>query len=535
MHDFSWRHYGDRSFLRRQTPDFRATLMDPACGFRKNYYPYELHRVEADSVRLRMAQALSPLFEQEATEGYDAIVEMTDDFSVRHVPAPADPSPQAVVSDAPYHPLTWRIRDQIDTDLMREALYDPHYGHVRHVYKDLSSFDIAIVGAEFSTQDTISFAYGRGSTFKRAEQSCWLEYIERQSMYGLAGSTRRARFDRTDERFIDPTLFLHYQAPDSTGFRQSFREDAYLEWWPVTDYRNGQTRYLPRQMFDLIPPKHEPVFYLPNSSGVALGSSVAEARLFALFELIERDAFLTFWQKKVRLFQIDPISLTDKQQALLRAFGDDQTQVFVFDMTFDIPLPCVLVLVLSEKGPVHTYISTAAHPDPLKAVDGALDEALVGFRVYQSNDELPRRQYRYPHNVRELFDHVCYAAKQTFADEYRYLFDDPRCYRLEELYPPQARALFHRHRSAAPLLDDIIHRFFGGKDIYFADLSDGLAGTFGLYVQKAMVSRFGQMSFGYDHRQVDEERLDEAVRESRYRRRALCAEGDYYDGVHPYA
>nr|AOG27199.1 hypothetical protein BBP16_10220 [Lactobacillus johnsonii] len=66
----------------------------------------------------------------------------------------------------------------------------------------------------------------------------------------------------------------------------------------------------------------------------------------------------------------------------------------LYDMTFDIKVPTVLALIISNTGPVYQFISTATHPDPLEAISKAINECIVGFNVYQHNRAVASNKYK---------------------------------------------------------------------------------------------------------------------------------------------
>ncbi|WP_146287661.1 YcaO-like family protein [Gemmobacter aquaticus] len=109
----------------------------------------------------------------------------------------------------------------------------------------------------------------------------------------------------------------------------------------------------------------------PGSEGVAAGETMAEAKIAALYERIERAAYALWWggglaARKAHL-----------PTPLLRQYRQAQTQRR--SMLWHLPLmnAVTICLVLTDDGQCgQIAMGTAAHSDPHRAADAALREAL---------------------------------------------------------------------------------------------------------------------------------------------------------------
>lgn len=109
----------------------------------------------------------------------------------------------------------------------------------------------------------------------------------------------------------------------------------------------------------------------PGSEGVAAGETMAEAKIAALYERIERAAYALWWggglaARKAHL-----------PTPLLRQYRQAQTQRR--SMLWHLPLmnAVTICLVLTDDGECgQIAMGTAAHSDPHRAADAALREAL---------------------------------------------------------------------------------------------------------------------------------------------------------------
>lgn len=126
----------------------------------------------------------------------------------------------------------------------------------------------------------------------------------------------------------------------------------------------------------------EPAIGDSSTSGCALGTSLEEAALFALFEAVERDAFLTTWYLRRRLRRIDLRTLRSERGQLMHRrwqhhFPDHEAQLF--DMTSDVGLPSVLGLAVRRRGHgPRLFTAAATRVSGEAAVDAVLKD-LCGF------------------------------------------------------------------------------------------------------------------------------------------------------------
>jgi thiazole/oxazole-forming peptide maturase SagD family component len=153
-------------------------------------------------------------------------------------------------------------------------------------------------------------------------------------------------------------------------------------WLAGTNLIDGETTYVPGQFvaFGYRRRRDEPRCFYPTSSGCAVATSVKEAVLRGLLEVIERDAVMIRWYARdppPRL-DLDPAALFDawpgfRKRALRRL------EIAFHDMTVDGDIAVVGVTCVERSGRSCSFIlSAAAGPDVLRAARKALIEAGQG-------------------------------------------------------------------------------------------------------------------------------------------------------------
>jgi ribosomal protein S12 methylthiotransferase accessory factor len=122
---------------------------------------------------------------------------------------------------------------------------------------------------------------------------------------------------------------------------------------------------------------HRVHFFAESSSGCALGSSLEEAALHALVELVERDSFLMAWCRRVPLPAIDHRCVADPtSQMLLDAIASRGFDVHLLATTYDLGVPSVWALAVnrSPHAVPATFSAAGSSPVPGDAVRAALWE-----------------------------------------------------------------------------------------------------------------------------------------------------------------
>lgn len=116
----------------------------------------------------------------------------------------------------------------------------------------------------------------------------------------------------------------------------------------------------------------------PISTGLACGSSVADATLSALCEVIERDAFTTMWQaglSRPRVRLDGAIAASAELSDLVDRFHAVGLTVHLVDIGTDVRCPTIMAIAdgRADTSPALAF-AAASHPEPLVAARKAIEE-----------------------------------------------------------------------------------------------------------------------------------------------------------------
>ncbi|MEU8637055.1 TOMM precursor leader peptide-binding protein [Amycolatopsis sp. NPDC048633] len=212
---------------------------------------------------------------------------------------------------------------------------------------------------------------GKGVTPLHAEVSALCEALERHSAR-FDGDEERVRgsFRSLGDKAVHPDtcqLFHERQYTD----RAPFDDDAELDWTPVWSLSRGEHRLFPTALLYFGAPG--PASVVTDSNGNAAGSTLEDAVLRGMLEVVERDAVALWWYNRTRQPGValpgDP--WTTELREVYAGLG---REVWVLDVTSDIGVPVMAAVSRRTGPPEEIMLGFGAHPDPAVALRRALTE-----------------------------------------------------------------------------------------------------------------------------------------------------------------
>jgi ribosomal protein S12 methylthiotransferase accessory factor len=283
---------------------------------------------------------------------------------------------------------------------------------------------------------------------------------------------------------------------------------AWVQAYSLTRSRHG---FLPATLADLY---HKPRtagdrFDSCPVSGYACGNSLEEALLGGVCEVVERDAFMIAWYQRLTVPSLDLASLTSPEaRDALRRFAPAPVRLYCSDITTDIGIPAVLVMMTSRApGWPAASVATASDMSIERAVVKALCELSSGHWLCRAepNRSLSMREVQAPE------DHGLFYA-QAAALPNLDLFLRPRSVRR---VTTDAAA---EVSDVKALLDTAVQRLAErGLESWAVELTPPAIAAEGLRVVKVVVPGLQPIDFGFTHQHLGGKRLYEAPRVMGYR------------------
>lgn len=235
------------------------------------------------------------------------------------------------------------------------------------------------------------------------------------------------------ESFLNPLLYPQWNDEQVRHFPERLLDDKKtIAWVQGKSLIDATFVWLPAQMvywsyvFDY-PHSHEPMIMEPNTNGGGAHFTKTKAILSGVRELIQRDAFLVFWLRKVAPPRIDLATIIDTEsRSLLAEFKECGLRVEVCDVTVDTGESVIVVGIIDESG-VGPALSIAGGCDRNKelAIQSALHEALAcyqGARRYPCTTELSKNYRPFFHTEINQRMRLLLANNPARRDEYMWFF-----------------------------------------------------------------------------------------------------------------
>jgi ribosomal protein S12 methylthiotransferase accessory factor len=351
---------------------------------------------------------------QRSIWNYDSLTMKVTQHEVRRRPQCPGCGDPAIVARRAFEPveLTSRLKRSCEGGGHRSAspqevldtyrhLVGPVTGVVREIRRNdqgpaffnsyLSGSNVAAAGegVEGLRSSLRADTGGKGVTPLDAQVGALCEAVERRSGTYFGEEARvSGSYTSLAGRAIHPATVLQFH-PAQFGNREAwnaehssfqhvttpFDENEVMDWSPLWSLTERRHKLLPTGMLYFGAPC--PPSVASDSNGCAAGSSLEDAVLQGLLELIERDAVALWWYNRTPLPGVDLESLRDPWVNELReVHAGLGREVWLLDVTADLGVPTmVAVSRRTDGGPREDIMfGFGAHLDPRVAVRRAFTE-----------------------------------------------------------------------------------------------------------------------------------------------------------------
>jgi ribosomal protein S12 methylthiotransferase accessory factor len=435
-------------------------------------------------------------------------------------PLPEDaPDPISIGSEPLPDPAQLRLPNPRTTpEALRETLADWRLGPAAHLFR-WEARPLPLVSAEIVTRvNGRNAGYGRATDFRTAERVALFEALER--LTGMRPRRRRTTVEAA-YRDLDPAVAVD---PDTLGAHDPrlqshpafvldpYHPDKTAQWVHAWSLTHDRPRLVPEPLAYWQTPRKpdgsERRMVYDSSNGCGLGNSLAEAILYGLLEVAERDAFLMAWYARTPLRRV-AVPDDDPQTAHLAdqldALGHD---LLLFDAGNDFDVP--VVLSMTRRRDPHpdrpnTLFAAGAHPDPLSAIRAAAVEVVVDTRnaadprIHVFDPDRLRPMLADPTLVRTLDDHVDVNALSDAADRHDFLLTGDEPAPWQEVWP----AWDPPTDLGAHLADWVGRLGRAGLEVIAVDQTEPVTrDRLGLHAAKVIVPGSLPMTFGHVFRRT---------------------------------
>lgn len=315
-----------------------------------------------------------------------------------------------------------------------------------------------------------------------------------------------AREDELGEAAIGPNSWPQCSATELAAPDSSLNEyDARLpiRWQRAWSLTRGKEVFVPANIVYLRFPIYSPseLFCHSVSTGSAAHSSMSEAVLGGLLEVVERDSISLTWLQRMRLprVNVDPAALTDHAREYYRVGTSTNLEVRIFDATTDFGIPVLYAVQLSDDDPALAQIVAATCDlDPQQALAKIYRE-LSSLRIAL------RAHARNPQPASEAGLSVVGGAVYQGGRSQRHVFD----FLLEGERPSVTldQVGARPGEGQDPLQWAVGQLADAGAEVLAVDITSDEARQVGLHVVKVLVPQAMPLSFVHNARYLATKRL----------------------------
>jgi len=166
----------------------------------------------------------------------------------------------------------------------------------------------------------------------------------------------------------------------------------------------------------------ETIISYPTSTGLSCRSSLEEAILYGLYEVIERDGFILFWMLRPDVSKLRIDSLSRLKELFEERYNLPNWKHYICDITSDISIPIFFTLSLGEMDfGTAVCVGASSNLSSLKAVSKSLLESAqaTSFLLYKLGEE----KKIYKEDFSDVGDFDDHGEFYTRMPEYQFVFD----------------------------------------------------------------------------------------------------------------
>jgi ribosomal protein S12 methylthiotransferase accessory factor len=223
---------------------------------------------------------------------------------------------------------------------------------------------------------------GKGLTLAEAQASALGEAVEHYAASSIPTEhLLYASYEALDAPSLNPTDLVLYHPEQYAELPYApYADTTTLGWVEGHSLLTGSPLLVPAVavFLDYLPRAPEEWICPPTSTGLAAGPTLAEAMLSALYEVLERDAFIITWMNRLPAERVDPTTHPDPELVdLCQAYARRGVELRVYCLAVDHPCRVFLCLAVQDGGDgwPAAVAGLGADLDPARAASKAILEA----------------------------------------------------------------------------------------------------------------------------------------------------------------
>jgi ribosomal protein S12 methylthiotransferase accessory factor len=410
--------------------------------------------------------------------------------------------------------LLIRLRELIDdkTGIIQEykKLYETHplgiYFH--HFSMAILSKPLRIgldgkLTRSVRVEDGVEWTVGKGLSYNEEEIHTLMEAVERYSNR-VVDESRLIWSTYNDIKLnainpLDLVLYSDEQYSRNDIGCSRFSINSAIPWIEGYDLYSGKPVMIPAD-FVYYPSIREKPLVLDTSNGASAHTDTVQAILNGLFEVIERDSFLTMWLNRFSMPIIDLKKLPFGFTESLRRINEFGMDVKLVDLTNDTGIPVIAAVCYNNnpRGYPALFVGTGSHIDPEIAAQKALFE--MESMLSQTLEFPSKEKITSPDKISKFVDHARYYLNPKMRKYWEFMISSKQTSKLSPLVKRASKDNYSMLIELVRKLHTMKHR------VIWVDITPSDINRIGLKAVKVFVTGFQPLYLGNKSR-VNLERL----------------------------
>ena len=368
-----------------------------------------------------------------------------------------------------------------------------------------------------------TWSCGKDESLEIAKKKLISELIE-WNIWSSSQKVITSKLSTLDHGFVDPEDIIRYSGDQYLDSNFSFKRFNPLEkygWLKVKNLFKNELVYVLAEHI-LFPYSYDFQYTISTSSGCAAHSIKEKVLNHALFEIIERDAFMIYWLNKLEMPILDQNTIPDYFEERILTLSKLGYCITIRDIGLDIA-PVIFISVHNNNQEYITC-STASGSNAVDIIESALSEIEVAILHLLNLDSNIHNNIK-PKDVKTLQQHEELHQQPRFKEETEFFFEKGKM------------ISFNNFISDVNSVGNIVEKVQTlGFDVLELDASDWsidiLLPEF-RFVSKVIVPGLVPLSYGYGNEPLGMSRIYKVPRELKLNRSNLSI-GDINKFPHPF-
>lgn len=253
--------------------------------------------------------------------------------------------------------------------------------HRSFFYNDEPKLYTFILNSKNSSKKFRTNASGSAWDERLAFVKGYVEMIERYALIPSKKDLKDLIFSQQNKlpHAVELSKFLKFspeQLSDQNFYQKIAQPQDSLYWTKVIDLTSNKPAYIPAQTVFCPFGKKEKIIRTPISTGASAGLDKTSTIVRAIFEVLERDTFISAYLGKLPGTILKLTNPTGVVADILDEFDFYQLKPVIIKLDNDYDIPVILTILLDQtkNKPVVTF-GLKCHTDLNRAIQGSLEES----------------------------------------------------------------------------------------------------------------------------------------------------------------